>query len=112
MVIFQLQKNPIDGAASAGFDAVKFQKRTIDKVYSKEYLDSLRESPWGATQRQQKRRVSLEIKNLRLSMFTVKRKNILWSGQHGMDSQNFLRKYNLSFNKLASPMLGSFSFNQ
>ena len=49
-----IAKKLIDGAASAGFDAVKFQKRTIDKVYSKEYLDSPRESPWGATQRQQK----------------------------------------------------------
>ena len=65
----------MDGAASAGFDAVKFQKkRTIDKVYSKEYLDSPRESPWGATQRQQQEGLELRDKNLRLSMFTVKRK--------------------------------------
>ena len=38
----------------AGFDAVKFQKRDIDEVYTKEMLDSPRESPWGKTQRQQK----------------------------------------------------------
>ena len=38
----------------AGFDAVKFQKRTIDLVYTKDFLDSSRESPWGTTQREQK----------------------------------------------------------
>lgn len=32
----------------------KFQKRTINIVHSKEYLDSPRESPWGTTQREQK----------------------------------------------------------
>ena len=31
------------------------QKRNIDKVYSKEILDSLRDSPWGTTQREQKK---------------------------------------------------------
>ena len=41
-------------AKESGFNAVKFQKRTIDKVYSKELLDQLRESPWGTTQRHQK----------------------------------------------------------
>ena len=47
-------KELIDWAALAGCDAVKFQKRTVDKVYSKEYLDGYRESPWGITQRAQK----------------------------------------------------------
>ena len=36
----------IDLASSAGCNAVKFQKRDIETVYSKEYLDSFRESPW------------------------------------------------------------------
>lgn len=44
----------IDAAKKAGCDAVKFQKRTIDKVYTKEDLDKSRESPWGTTNRQQK----------------------------------------------------------
>ena len=54
-----LTKELIDGAADAGCDAVKFQKRTIDVVYSKEDLDRFRESPWGVTNRQQK--LGLEI---------------------------------------------------
>ena len=47
-------KELIDVAVEAGCDAVKFQKRTIDKVYTQEFLDSYRESPWGITQRDQK----------------------------------------------------------
>ena len=38
----------------AGVDYVKFQKRDIDSVYSKEELDSRRESKWGTTFREQK----------------------------------------------------------
>ena len=49
-----IAKKLIDEAAKAGFDSVKFQKRTIELVYSKEILDSARVSPWGNTQRDQK----------------------------------------------------------
>ena len=42
-----IAKKLIDVAVEAGCDAVKFQKRTIKKVYSKKVLDSPRESPWG-----------------------------------------------------------------
>jgi len=37
-----IAKKLIDEAKIAGFDAVKFQKRNIDKVYSKKILDSAR----------------------------------------------------------------------
>jgi N-acetylneuraminate synthase len=47
-------KNLILIAKKCGCDVVKFQKRTIDIVYSKEELDKPRESPWGKTQREQK----------------------------------------------------------
>ena len=36
----------IEAAKQSGCDAVKFQKRNLDLVYSKELLDSPRESPW------------------------------------------------------------------
>jgi len=49
-----IAKQLIQEASDAGFDAVKFQKRSIDKVYTKEFLDGPRESPWGKTQRDQK----------------------------------------------------------
>ncbi len=42
-------KKLIDAAKSAGCDAVKFQKRTVDIVYTKEELAKPRENPFGPT---------------------------------------------------------------
>ena len=50
-----IAKDLIAQSKAAGFDAVKFQKRTIDVVYSEETLNSYRVSPWGETTREQKR---------------------------------------------------------
>ena len=47
-------KSLIDIAKNSGADAVKFQKRDIDLVYTQEFLDEARDSPWGKTQRDQK----------------------------------------------------------
>ena len=49
-----IAKKLIDIAKKCGCDAVKFQKRDIETVYTKEELDKPRESPWGNTQREQK----------------------------------------------------------
>ena len=59
-------KKLISDAAEAGFDAVKFQKRTVEKVYTKEYLDNFRESPWGKTQREQKNGLEFNIDQYKL----------------------------------------------
>ena len=48
-------KQLIDQAIEAKCDAVKFQKRTLEKVYSKEELESLRDSPFGKTFYDQKK---------------------------------------------------------
>jgi len=48
-------------AKSAGMDYVKYQKRTIDLVYSREELDKYRESPWGTTNRAQKEGLELDF---------------------------------------------------
>ena len=99
-------KQMIDMAKDAGCDAVKFQKRTIDVVYPKEFLDSPRESPWGTTQRDQK--MGLELSDDaydeidRYSRFV----GIDWfASAWDIESQLFLRKYDLRYNKVASPML-------
>ena len=102
-----IAKKLIDGAALAGFDAVKFQKRTIDIVYEKDYLDSLRESPWGKTQREQK--IGLEFSSEQYMEIDnyCKSKSIQWSASAwDVNSQDFLRGFDLKFNKIASPMLG------
>lgn len=103
----EIARQLIDAAADAGFDAVKFQKRTIDIVYSKELLDSPRESPWGTTQREQKE--GLEFS--RDEYFEIdkycKDKKIQWTASAwDVDSQDFIASFNVPFNKVASPMLG------
>jgi N-acetylneuraminate synthase len=50
----EVAKELIKGAKYAGANAVKFQKRTIDLVYSEKELNLYRESPWGTTNREQK----------------------------------------------------------
>ena len=49
-----LAKKLIDVASRNGCDAVKFQKRDINVVYTKDFLSQPRESPWGITQFDQK----------------------------------------------------------
>ena len=58
-----IAKELIKSAKLAGFDAVKFQKRDIELFYTKEFLDSPRESPWGKTQRDQKNGLEFYEKN-------------------------------------------------
>jgi len=57
----KLAKKLIDKAKQSGCNAVKFQKRTIDLVYSKEELDTPRKSPFGITTRHQKYGIELDI---------------------------------------------------
>lgn len=100
-------KQLIQEASDAGFDAVKFQKRSIDKVYTKEFLDGPRESPWGKTQRDQKMGLEFtEAQYIEIDNFCKKLK-IAWSASAwDVDSQKFIQSFNVSFNKVASPMLG------
>ena len=56
-----LAKELIDMAHTSGCDAVKFQKRNVEEVYSKEELDKPRESPWGTTTREQKHGIEFNI---------------------------------------------------
>jgi N-acetylneuraminate synthase len=102
-----IAKQLIDAASDAGFDAVKFQKRTIDKVYTKEFLDAPRESPWGTTQRHQKEGLEFSTNNYKLIDSYCKEKRIQWSASAwDIDAQLFLQQFNCTFNKVASPMLG------
>jgi N-acetylneuraminate synthase len=102
-----LTKQLISAAKRAGFDAVKFQKRTIEKVYSKEFLDSPRESPWGNTQRAQKEGLEFSIKQYREIDQYCKDLGIAWFGSAwDVDAQLFLRDFDLPYNKVASAMLG------
>ena len=102
----KIVKELIDGAIYAGCDAVKFQKRTIDLVYSKEYLEGLRESPWGTTQRKQKEGLEFGKKEYDEIDKYCREKGIEWfASAWDIESQKFLRQYNLRNNKIASAML-------
>ena len=102
----KIAKKLIDTAKSAGCDAVKFQKRTIDKVYTKEQLDSSRESPWGTTTREQKEGLEFGEKEYDEIDNYCKKNGIEWyASSWDIDSQLFLRDFHLKHNKVASAML-------
>lgn len=101
-----IAKELIDMAKECDCDAVKFQKRTIDIVYSPEFLASPRESPWGTTQKEQKEGLEFGKEEYDEIDRYCKEKNILWfSSAWDVESQKFLRQYDLPFNKVASAML-------
>ena len=102
-----LAKQMIDAATDAGFNAVKFQKRTIDKVYTQTYLAEQRESPWGNTQRQQKEGLEFSQEEYQEIDHYCREKGIAWSASAwDLDAQEFLSGFNLEFNKVASAALG------
>jgi len=99
-------KKLIDVAKDSGCDAVKFQKRTIEKVYSEEQLKSYRESPWGNTTYDQKKGLEFNLKEYRTIDKYCKKKKINWfASAWDLESQTFLNKFNLKFNKIASAMI-------
>ena len=99
-------KKLIDLAVLTGCDAVKFQKREIEEVYSKEYLDGFRESPWGKSQRDQKKGLEFNKKDYLEIDSYCKEKNINWfASAWDLKSQLFLRQFNCKYNKIASAML-------
>lgn len=103
----EISRRLIDAAAEAGFDAVKFQKRTVGKVYTSEFLDSPRESPWGSTQREQKEGLEFGRPQYEIIAAHCEDVGIGWSASAwDVDAQRFLREFDLPFNKVASAMLG------
>jgi N-acetylneuraminate synthase len=107
----KIVKKLIDNAKQAGFDAVKFQKRTIDLVYSKQLLDSFRESPWGTTQRDQKKGLEFNLKEyLEIDNYCQKKKIIWFSSAWDIKSLKFLDKFKLKYNKIASAMIVDIEF--
>jgi N-acetylneuraminate synthase len=101
-----IAKKLIDMAKETGCDAVKFQKRTIDIVYSKDVLDTPRESPWGTTTREQKMGLEFGLNDYKEIDKYCKEKNIEWfASAWDVESQKFLRQFNCKYNKIASALL-------
>ena len=106
-----IAKELIVHAKSAGCDAVKFQKREIDIVYTKDFLNEPRKSPWGTTQRDQKEGLEFSLEDFdKLDIF-CKNIGIDWcASSWDIESQKKMRKYNFKYNKVASAMATNIPF--
>jgi N-acetylneuraminate synthase len=102
----EIAKKLINVAKEAGANAVKFQKRTIDLVYTKEELDAPRESPWGTTNREQKMGLEFGHDEYKKIDSYCKEKGIEWfASPWDIESVKFLSAYNLKYAKVASALL-------
>jgi N-acetylneuraminate synthase len=101
-----IAKELIKEAHAAGCDAVKFQKRTIEEVYTQEELDKPRESPWGTTNREQKEGLEFSLEAFQEIDEYCRELGIEWfASAWDVPSQIFLRTFDLKYNKVASAML-------
>jgi len=99
-------KELIDVAANSGANCVKFQKRDIDQVYTQDFLNSSRESPWGTTQREQKTGLEFSSEQYQEIENYCKSKGLEWfASAWDINSQKFLRQFNSKYNKVASAMI-------
>ena len=99
-------KKLIDAAVETGCNAVKFQKRDLDQVYTQEFLDSFRESPWGKTQREQKSGLEFNADEYQEIEDYCKERGIEWfASAWDLNSQKFLQQFNCKYNKIASAMI-------
>jgi len=106
-----IAKKLIDVAKIAGCNAVKFQKRTINKVYSDAELDKERVSPWGKTNREQKNGLEFSAEQYKEIWEYADSLGIACSASAwDIDSLNFVEKFNPPFHKVASAFITNIPF--
>ena len=99
-------KKLIDAAVLAGCDAVKFQKRTVDVVYTTEELAKPRENPFGPTNGDLKRGLEFGRKEYEEIDRYCREKGILWYASCWDEgSVDFIERFNPSCYKIASASL-------
>jgi N-acetylneuraminate synthase len=99
-------KQLIDISVEAGCNAVKFQKRDIDSVYTAEFLASSRESPWGLTQKDQKAGLEFGLDEYKeISLYCAEREIEWFASAWDLNSAEFLRQFDCEKNKIASAMI-------
>lgn len=102
----QIARKLIDVAAFAGCEGVKFQKRTIEIVYTPEELAKPRESPFGETNGDLKRALEFgESEYAEIDEYS-RHKPIAWTASCWDEaSVDFIDKFNPPFYKIASASL-------
>lgn len=101
-----IAKQIIDVAVNFGCDAVKLQKKNVEKIYTKEFLDSPLDSPWGTTQREMRLHREFSDRDFWEIDRYCKKKKIPWFVScWDVGSQIHMRKFKTKFNKVASAML-------
>ena len=106
-----LAKKMIDEAVEAGCDAVKFQKRTVTKVYTPEELDVYRPNYYGSTNRDLKLGLELGYDDYCEIDRYCKTKNIMWFAScWDLDSVDFIEQFDVPCHKVASAMLTDDNF--
>ena len=102
----KIAKDLILGAKKSGANAVKFQKRTLELVYTQEQLESFRDSPWGKTFKDQKKGIELDEKDFfEIDSYCKEIKIDWYVSCWDVESQKLMRKFNCKYNKVASAML-------
>lgn len=102
----ELAKKLIDIAVTTGCDAVKFQKRTVDIVYTKEELAKERKSVFGTTNGDLKRGLEFGVKEYREIDRYCKKKGIMWFASCWDEkSVDFMEKFDVPCYKIASASL-------
>lgn len=109
-----LAKELIDTAHDSGCDAVKFQKRDVESVYSAEELDKPRESPWGTTTREQKHGIEFNMVEYKeLEEYSDKKGlDFIVSCWDSNSLQEVEDNLNVKYHKIASAMATDRSFLQ
>jgi len=101
-----IAKQLIDVAVDAGCDAVKFQKRSIEVVYSPEELARPRESPFGATNGDLKRALEFGEEEYREIARHCEKNGIDWfSSCWDEESVDFVERFDPPCFKIASASL-------
>ena len=101
-----IAKKLIDKAAEAGVNAVKFQKRTIEVVYTEEELAHPRENPFGDTNGDLKRGLEFSLEEYQEIDRYCKEKNILWLASCWDEaSADFIDQFDPPCYKIASASL-------
>lgn len=101
-----LCKELIGAAAKAGADVVKFQKRTVEVVYSEEELNRSRDNPFGSTNGDLKRGLEFGRDDYDAIAETCASLGIMWTASCWDEgSVDFLEHYEPPFYKIASASL-------